>query len=160
MLFDTLLVLAITLAGLSAGIFLAFSGGVMPGLRRADDGSFVASMRGINRGVINPAFLVPIFVSPLLLAGVGIAALINATAESESGAIGVLLIVAAGIGLLGGVLVTGARNVPLNNALDASTADASTTRAAFERAWVASNHVRTVLTLVAFVIAVVAAVLR
>lgn len=160
MLFDAVLVFAITLAGLSAGIFLAFSAGVMPGLRRTGDETFVESMRAINRGVINLAFLGPIFLSPLLLGGVGVSALIDAAAQEGSAAVGALLLAAAVSGLIGGMLLTGARNVPLNNALDASIADAPATRSTFERPWVASNHARTVLTVAAFVIAVGAAVLR
>ena len=43
------------------------------------------------------------------------------------------------------LVVTFAVNVPLNNRLDAATGDPTAARAAFESAWVAWNHVRSLL---------------
>jgi uncharacterized membrane protein len=156
MLLDILLVVAVVAAGLGSGIFLAFSSGVMPGLRRADDAAYVAAMRGINIAVINPAFLLPIFLPPVLIAAAAIAAFVGGASST-----GVLLLIGGVLFLVGGVLLTGARNIPLNNALEASKgADAAAARAAFDRPWRTSNHARTLLTLAGFAVTVAAAVLR
>lgn len=153
MLFPILFVVAVVLAGLSAGIFVSFSSGIMPGLRRSDDATFVRAMRDINVAVVNAVFLAPVFLSPLALAAAGIVSLVERATVG-----GVLLIVAAALALAGGVLLTGARNVPLNNRLAASTDDVAATRDAFERPWVRSNAVRSVLTVGAFVLAVASGV--
>lgn len=153
---DILAVVAVVLAGLGCGIFFTFSTGVMPGLRRSDDRTFVTAMRGINRAVVNPAFLLPIFLSPVALGVAGVVALVTARAGTAGAASGWLLVAAAAVALVGAVLVTGARNIPLNNALDASTAPDAAARAAFERPWNAANTIRTLLTLAAFVLGVVA----
>ena len=156
MLFDMVLIVAVVSAGLGSGIFLAFSSGVMPGLRRADDPAYVAAMRGINIAVINPAFLLPIFLTPVLIGAAAVVAFISGASTT-----GVLLLVGGALFLIGGVLLTGARNIPLNNALEASKgSDPASARAAFDRPWRASNHVRTLLTLAGFAVAVAAAVLR
>lgn len=140
----TLLVaLATTLAGLSAGLFATFSYAVMPGLRRADDASFVAAMRAINVAILNPVFA-------LVWAGPAVAGIAAVIAAWDGGARWWLV---AGLTLyvLGAFVVTGAVNVPLNNALEAGTGSVTEVRAAFEDRWVRWNHLRSVLTTVAFV---------
>jgi len=154
MLFDILVIVSAVAAGIGAGIFWAFSTGVMPGLRRASDAAYVETMRGINLAVITPAFLLPIFAPPVLLGAAAAAAFVTGSVAA-----GWLLVAGGVLFLIGGVLLTGARNVPLNNALKASRADDPVVvRAAFDRPWRAANHVRTVLTFAGFVLAVVAAV--
>lgn len=155
MLFDILVIVAVVAAGLGAGIFLAFSSGIMPGLRRASDASYVDAMRGINLAVVNPAFLLPLFLPPFLLGAAAVIGLITGATTA-----GVLLAVAAVVFLIGGVLLTGGRNIPLNNALEASRGgDPTAAKEAFDRPWRSSNHARTLLTLAAFVLGVVAAVI-
>lgn len=156
MILDILLIVAIVGAGLGSGIFLAFSAGVMPGLRRASDETYVSAMREINLGVVNPAFLLPVFLPPFLLAAAAVAAFIAAEEVT-----GWLLLVAAAIFVAGGTVLTSGRNIPLNNALEKSRGgDAAAARTAFDRPWRVWNHVRTLLTLGGFALAVVAAVLR
>ncbi len=156
MILDILLIVAVVGAGLGSGIFLAFSAGIMPGLRRANDETYVSAMREINIGVVNPAFLLPIFLPPFVLAAAAIAAFVE-----DDTVTGWLLLVAAAIFVAGGTVLTSGRSIPLNNALEKSRGgDATAARTAFERSWRAWNHVRTLLTLAGFTLAVVAAVLR
>ena len=134
---------ATVLMGLSAGLFTTFSYAVMPGLRRTDDTTFVQTMRAINIAILNPVF-------GLIFVGAGIAAAAAVIAGWGSAArpwllAGLLLYVA------GAFIVTGAVNVPLNDALEAGTDSAAQLRAAFEDRWVVSNYVRSVLTTAAFV---------
>lgn len=147
------LVLAIVgtvLAGLSAGVFLSFSAGVLSGLDRGSDRSYVEGMRGINRAVINPAFLGPIFLAPIVLIVAGALGLGGTVDTLTAG----LLLAAGVLGLLGTVVVTMARNVPLNTRLDASTAPDADIRAFFHRSWLRWNHLRTLTATAALALAV------
>ncbi len=143
------------LAGLSAGVFLAFSAGVQSGLdraaRRSGPRTYVEAMRGINRAVINPAFLAPIFLAPpvLLVAG----GLAIGAGRSAPGA---LLLAAGAVGLLGTVVVTVARNIPLNNRLETSSDADADVRAFFHRPWLRANHLRTVSATLALLLAILA----
>ena len=157
MILDILLIVAVVTAGLGSGLFLAFSSGVMPGLVRASDETYVSAMREMNIAIPrSPAFLLPIFLPPFLLGAAAVAAFVTG-----EGGVGVYLVIGAVLFLIGGVLLTGGRNIPLNNALEKSRgSDPAAARAAFDRPWRTSNHVRTLLTLAGFAFAVVAAVLH
>lgn len=135
-----LLVAAVVLAGLFAGLFATFSRAVMPGLRRADDTAFVQAMRQINLAILNPVFGV-------VFAGGPVAAIAAAVVSFDEPAVrwwavgGAVLLVAA-------VGTTMAVNVPVNDRLETGVkagTPATALRRAFERFWVAWNHVRTVL---------------
>lgn len=142
--------LAVLVSGLGAGIFLAYSVGVVHGLARAGDEVFVAGMRGINVAVLNPAFLGAIFLGPLLAAGAAVAAFLSGDDAAWWAT------ASAVVGFLGIFVVTGAKNVPMNTRLETSREPASVARREFERPWLAWNHVRTVASLAAFGLAVVA----
>lgn len=138
-----LLVAAMTLTGLSAGLFATFSYAVMPGLRRTDDAVFVHTMRAINVAILNPVFAL-IFVGA---AAASVAALVAGWGtDARPWLIGALVLY-----IVGAFIVTGAVNVPLNDALAAGSEGPAQLRAAFEDRWVAGNHVRSVLTTMALV---------
>lgn len=122
--------LAATLAtGLQAGTYYAWASGVMPGLARADDRTFVATMNHVNVAIVNPVFMLTFLGAPALAAA--------AVATSAPGARGWAI---AGLALaLGTVAITAGGNVPLNDALAAGGS-----RADFETAWVRWNVARTV----------------
>ncbi|MEU9360771.1 anthrone oxygenase family protein [Streptomyces sp. NPDC048301] len=131
-------------AALMAGLFCAFAYAVMPGLSRGEDHAFVRTMQHINRAIINGWFLVP-FLLPL--PGLVLATVLAARGHSH----GALPWIVASLLLYGSAfLVTGTRNVPLNEALDQVEADAGpdrlrAARNAFEAGWVRWNKVRAVL---------------
>jgi uncharacterized membrane protein len=137
---------SVLLLGLSAGLFFAFSAAVMPGLRRIDDRSYVTAFNGINVAILNPLFFV-VFVGALLVPA---ATAIVAFATGQT-ALAWWQLAATAVYLLGVIIVTGAVNVPLNNAL-ARDGD----RAAFETRWVRFNHLRSVASTLAFALALVA----
>lgn len=147
---DILAALGLILLALGGGTFWSFSTGVMPGLGRTDDETFVSSMRSINRAVVNPLFLLPIFLPPVPLVWAGLIDLDDAR--------GWLLVAAGVVFFVGAIVVTGAGNVPLNNALDGATSSTTAARAAFERRWNALNGVRSLSSVVAIVLAVLALV--
>ena len=103
---------ALLTTGLMAGLYLAFSIAVMPGIARSDDDTFVAAMRGMNAAILNPVFGL-VFGGPLVL---GVVAVATRLPDEE------------GIGWTAGALVlyvatlviTGVVNVPLNNQLEST----------------------------------------
>lgn len=138
-------IVAALLLGLSAGLFFAFTVAVMPGLRRTDDATFVATMTAINRAILNFPF-------GLVFVGALIAPIVAAILAFITGASSPWLLIAAAVVYLVGVLaVTGGVNVPLNEALDRDGK-----RRAFEDRWVRFNTVRTVSGIVAFALALTA----
>jgi uncharacterized membrane protein len=133
---------ALVTTGLMAGIYLAFSIAVLPGIARGDDDTFVASMRGMNAAILNPVFGV-VFGGPLVFGIVAVATRLPNGDDISS--------IGAALGLyIATLLITGGINVPLNNRLD-STDPPAAARALFERTWVRWNVVRTVLCTLSFV---------
>lgn len=125
-------------AGLVAGLFLAFATAVMPGLARSDDRTFVATMQHVNVAIVNPLF-VTVLVAPLVL---GIAVL---TGPARWWVLAALVLYVATL------LVTGAGNIPLNDALAAAGAhDDTAARQAFEDPWNRLHLVRTATVVASF----------
>ncbi|WP_079154335.1 DUF1772 domain-containing protein [Streptomyces subrutilus] len=147
---QTVVLLAATLStGLMAGLFAAFSYAVMPGLARSSDHTLVEAMQGINRAIINPAFMLP-FVGSIPLLGLAVV-----LAWREHGHPALPWLIAALVLYLVAFAVTSAINVPLNDRL-ASAGDPggvrhlAEVRAAFENRWVVWNNVRALLHTAAF----------
>ena len=146
---DTLRALSLSgdvvLTGLMAGIYLAFSIAVMPGIARHDDETYVGAMRGMNAAILNPVFFL-VFVGPLVL---GVAAVLTRIGEGTG-----LVRCALALGMYVVTLVlTATVNVPLNNRLD-GTEPASAARALFEARWVTWNGVRAVASVASFAVLV------
>ncbi|GIJ79456.1 Uncharacterized membrane protein [Micromonospora phaseoli] len=134
--------------GLVAGLFFAYACSVMPGLAATDDRTLVGTMQSINRKIINGWFLSAFLGGPLLVA-VAVAGYVG-TGGAVLG-----WLVAALVGHLVTLGVTGRCNVPLNNQLDAvgpvdEITDLAAVRLGFEVPWVRWNLVRTASSIAAF----------
>jgi uncharacterized membrane protein len=143
-----LTVVAAVLAGLVAGVFLAFSTFVTRGLDRPAAAVGIEAMQGINAAAPHPLFMLPLFGGPV----VGIAAAVVALA-GEGEVADAWVVVGAGAGLAS-LLVTLAFHIPRNEALDRvdpHAAGAPEVWGRYLRAWVGGNHVRTLGALVATV---------
>jgi uncharacterized membrane protein len=132
-----LLVVATVVAGLQAGTYFTWATGVMPGLARVDDRTFVHAMQQMNVAIVNPLFLAT-FIGAPVLAGAAVAL---GGSHSRGWAI------AATALTIGTVAITAAGNVPLNDALQAAggidrITDLAAVRADFESRWVALNIAR------------------
>lgn len=127
-------VAALLSAALTAGLFAAFSIAVMPALNAEPPAVATATMRRINKVILRPTFFVAFFGGPLFAA---VAALLSPRAAA------VPFWVAASVLLLGSVLPTMARNVPLNRALDRGGADGGPMPFGdYVRAWTFWNDLR------------------
>lgn len=128
--------LAAVAAGLQAGLYYGFSCGVMPGLARGDDRTFVTAMQQVNAAIVTPWFLVTFLGAPLLAALAVVLQLGQRGPALVWAILGFVLAAAT-------VVITMVVNVPLNDALDAAGAsDPDQARAAFEAVWVRWNTVR------------------
>ena len=156
--FMILEIIAATGAGLTAGIFYAFSTFVMAGLARIPSEQGIAAMNSINVTVINPWFVAVFLGTPLLCAILIIMALFK---WSEPGTL--FILAASVIYIAGSFLVTMMFNVPLNDAL-AAAAPASSEGAAlwarYLKEWTWWNHVRTALPLAAMVLFIIGLVVQ
>lgn len=133
------LVVATILTSLHAGLYFAFSCAVMPGLRRVDDATFVATMRSINRAILNPWFAASFFGSGIVSALVAVSAFVTGHDARWW--------VLAAVGLyVVSFVVTVAANIPRNEELDSSREANAVIRERFVRPWVRWNYVRGVVT--------------
>jgi uncharacterized membrane protein len=134
-------------SALVAGIMLAFSVSVMPGLGRRPDDQAAAAMRAMNAAILNPLFGV-------VFGGTALVAAALAVTAPFTGDEGSAALRAAGslVYLVGVIGVTAAVNVPMNEALDRDDA----TWPGYLRRWTAWNHLRAVAGVVAAALLVAA----
>ena len=129
-------------AGCLGGLFLAFGTAIMPGLARRPAAEAAATMQAVNRAIVNPVFL-------LVFLGTAVAALVATILGILAGR--PLVAIGAGLTLLGAHVVTAARNIPLNNALDRATPGAAAWEG-FAGPWRRAHRARTVITLAGAVV--------
>lgn len=125
--------------GLQAGTYYTWASGVMPGLARVDDRTFVHAVQQMNVAIVNPVFMLSFLGAPLLAA----AAIATTDGPGRSWAI------AGAAFALATVVITFAGNIPLNDAIDAAgpidkIRDLGAVRETFESGWVRLNIARTV----------------
>jgi uncharacterized membrane protein len=146
------LLFALTLAGavasgLVGGVFFAFSNFVMQALGRLRPSEGAAAMQSINITVINPLFMTALFGTGVLALGLLVWGLVDLD-EPYAG----WLIAAGALYVIGGIVVTGALNVPRNNALarvDPESEEAARVWRTYLVEWTRANHIRTVAGLAA-----------
>ena len=154
-----LLIITITFLGLMAGLFYSFTISVMPGLAKTQDRTFLEGMQSINRAIINPLFTVA-FVGSILMV------MVSSYLQFRQGVdVQFYIILSASlIYLIGTIVLTFWGNVPLNNALDAlkinelNPTGLKNARDAFEGPWNRFNAIRTLSSVAALVLYLVAIV--
>jgi uncharacterized membrane protein len=146
----TVLLAASLGVGLMAGVFGVYANAIMPGLRAADDRTFVGSFQSIDRAIVNPLFL-GTFLGALVASGLA------AALHVPGGARSVLpWSLAAFVLYLFVVVSTMAVNVPLNDGIKAAgyledVGDLGAVRARFDEGrWVRWNLARAAASTVAF----------
>jgi uncharacterized membrane protein len=143
------LVAATITMGLMAGLFFAWAQGVMTGLHRASDRTFVEALQQMNVAILNGWFALAFGGSAVLTALAGVLYL-RADARSV-----LPWIIAAFVLYLLVLVITFVINVPLNDELVGAgpvdrIADLAAVRVRFETTWVRWNIVRAVLNTAAF----------
>ena len=128
------LLAAALVAGLQAGTYFTWATGVMPGLAKVDDRTFVHAMQQMNIAIVNPVFIATFLGAPVL-AG---AAAIVAGPQARPWAI------AATVLAVGTLAISFAGNIPLNDALEHAgpvdkIRDLAAVRGDFESLWVKLN---------------------
>ncbi|MFC4124347.1 anthrone oxygenase family protein [Nocardia rhizosphaerae] len=145
------IVLAVLSTGLIAGVFYAYAISVMPALARTGDRTLIEVMQKVNVVIINPWFMLG------FLGTVGFTALATVLSLGRDHRTTLVwLAIALALNVIA-FAVTGALNVPLNNALDAAgdpaaIVDTAVVRADYEAAWVRWNILRAVLHTAAFLV--------
>lgn len=128
------------------GVVLGFSTFIMQGLKELPATQSVLAMQAINRRAEGPAGAI------LIGTGVVCTAVLVAGLRGERGRTSLLLSLGSGLFLVGGVLVTGLGNVPLNERLakvDAQAGDAADRWQEFYGPWMAWNGVRSAACIIA-----------
>lgn len=135
----------VTLAGIG-GLYYSFACAVMPGLRQADDASFVRAMRQVNRAIRNPWFALSFAGAFLALSATVIHAWLLGLDAALPATIALVLYTAT-------VGITLCMSVPLNNRLDRDgwSGNEGQARTAFEARWTQWNVARCCISLAAIV---------
>ena len=111
MIFDILYTLVILQVGLTAGLLFIFSIAVNPGLARLNEEEYYRAMKFINQVILSPIFFIvfigPVFTLPFL----------TYISRNDSNMF-IFILFSSILYLLGVILVTSLRNVPLNNKLE------------------------------------------
>ena len=71
---DSVLAAATLVTGLQAGTYFTWATGVMPGLARVDDRTFVEAMQRVNVAIVNPVFVSTFLGAPLLAGAAAVTA--------------------------------------------------------------------------------------
>ncbi|MGC3873958.1 DUF1772 domain-containing protein [Halomonas sp. GXIMD04776] len=150
----SLLLLATLGSGLIAGLFCVFSNFMMRALAWIPTPTGIAAMQAINRAIVNPAFLVAFF-------GTGVAfalAVLLGWRQLDSASLAWAIAGGAAY-LIGGIGVTLAFNVPLNDRLasaDPDSEEGSAAWAIYLVTWVRWNHLRSIATLISTLCSIIA----
>ncbi|OKO80633.1 anthrone oxygenase family protein [Bradyrhizobium sp. NAS96.2] len=144
--------------GLLAGLYFAFSTFVMTALGRIDQAAGISAMNAINVDIVRSLFM-PVFLGTTLSCAVLV--VLGALRWQDPGAIA--MICGGGLYVLGMFVVTAVFNVPLNDQLAAADPASTATAPLWARYltdWTFWNHVRTVASLAATALFIVAIVAR
>jgi uncharacterized membrane protein len=140
----TLTIVAAVGAGLSGGVFFAFSTFVMKALGRLPDAEAISAMKAINKSAPSPPLMLALFGTGAVSIALSVVALRHLDQSWAAYAL------VGGALYLACVVLTMAYHVPHNDALalvDPSSPSAAGAWAKYHSAWTAWNHVRTVTAL-------------
>jgi len=142
-------VLTFVLLSGAYGVYFAYSNSVVPGLDRVDAEQAVAAMRRMNVVIVNPIFLLS-FLGPVIT-GAATGFLLLGLDETTPA---LLFFASTVVYLFGSIILTGAVNIPLNNALENSTStDWEQRWADFSPRWRKWNLARALLSMTSLALA-------
>ncbi|WP_353778727.1 anthrone oxygenase family protein [Winogradskyella sp. 3972H.M.0a.05] len=147
-----LVFITIILTGLTAGLCFTWTNAVTPGIGQMDDGGFLLAFQQMNRSIINPAFII-VFFGPFISNLILVYLKYQSPDKSSWVFHGAAILFIVGV-----VLVTVLKNIPLNEILDktdlalASTEELKVLRQKFENPWKQWHLVRTFSSIGSFVL--------
>ena len=127
-------------SGVMAGILFAFSSFVMRALDTIETGPRIVAMQQINQKIVNPLFVLIFAGTGLISVYLMIAGVDDSTAGDRAARLGAVLY------LLGVIIVTMTRNIPLNTRLDRVDPDSEEALSIWDwyrDRWLRWNHLRT-----------------
>lgn len=141
-------------SGMMAGLFCAFSNFVMRALSKLPPTMAIEAMQSINLAIVRPAFLI-------VFLGTGVACALAFGLGWQHLSKDTLVYVSAGgaIYALGGIAVTIAFNVPLNNrlaAVDPESKGGANVWQVYLAKWTRWNHVRSIATIFSTILLILA----
>lgn len=144
---NSLLFFSLIGSGLVAGMFFAFSNFIMKAFSKVSHSNGMAAMQEINKTVLNPWFF-------LFFLGTALSSVVLMILYFFTSLVTVWGLIGAACYFFGCFIVTGIRNVPLNNELaKVSTKDKeSKVWRHFLKTWTIWNHVRTLASLIAMIL--------
>lgn len=149
--------LALLASALIAGLYYAYSCSVNPGLGKLPDAGYLLAMQSINKAIQNPLFFASFFGALVLLPWSAYLSYHPAPSSRFY-----FLLAAALVYTLGSFAVTLVGNVPLNNTLEAFKVEGAgeaalrSARLAFEQRWNNLHSIRTIASITALVLAILA----
>lgn len=155
----TIFILAGTFMALMAGLFFAWSCSVTPGLARLSNAEYISVMKSMNRAIQNPLFFTCFFGAAILLP---LSTFFYYGSSFQT--VFWLLMTTTILYEIGVMGVTIFGNVPLNESLEAfdlqtsSVDEIAAQRARFEGPWNRLNHIRTVTSVIALVLIIIACI--
>ncbi len=151
-----IVVIAVLLTGLLAGLFYGYDCSVINGLGNLSDKEYLKAFQSINKSILNPYFFIS-FMGCLVV--LPVAAWLSYKGVSPISFY--FLLAATIINLIGVFGITVFGNVPLNNFLerfDISTSSAeaiAAMRQKFENSWNTLHHIRTYAVILSFLLTII-----
>ncbi|WP_225743265.1 DUF1772 domain-containing protein [Marinilactibacillus sp. Marseille-P9653] len=144
---NSLLFFSLIGSGLVAGMFFAFSNFIMKAFSKVSHSNGLASMQEINKAVLNPWFF-------LFFLGTAFSSLILMVLYFFTPLVTIWGLIGAALYFFGCFMVTGTRNVPLNNELAKVSAEDKESKVwrHFLKTWTIWNQVRTLASLLAMIL--------
>lgn len=134
-------------SGIVGGVFFGFSALVMKSLARLRPAQGIVAMQSINVMAIRPPLMVPFFGTALACLGLAVSSL-SRWQEAWT----MLRLVGSGLYVIGTIVTTMVRNVPLNTTLatvDPDSESGAAQWATYVPRWTAWNSVRTIAAIAA-----------
>ena len=149
MVIDILLVIIILQIGLTSGLLFIFAFAVNPGLARLSEEEYFRAMKYINIVILNPIFFL-VFMGPLITMP-----LLTYMSWNDSSMF-ILIPISTILYLLGVLLITAIKNVPLNNKLEKlNSTEFKGVFIWYRKPWNFWHNIRTFFSIISFLMLII-----
>tara|TARA_B100000003_G_C10707970_1_gene281810 strand:+ start:67 stop:528 length:462 start_codon:yes stop_codon:yes gene_type:complete len=149
MVIDILLVIIILQIGLTSGLLFIFAFAVNPGLARLSEEEYFRAMKYINIVILNPIFFL-VFMGPLITMPI-----LTYMSWNDSSMF-ILIPISTILYLLGVLLITAIKNVPLNNKLEKlNSTEFKGVFIWYRKPWNFWHNIRTFFSIISFLMLII-----